>query len=124
MRYALTGDAGVTRSHAHVVVITALALLMACSPRSGRPTTTAGGHQGWCVEAHGVVDSSFAVGQARGALEGRSSMTPGLSARAITVTEEGLIISLVVKEPRGTGGGGLVWVDGETGCAIILKRYE
>jgi len=38
--------------------------------------------------------------------------------------KQGMVISLVRREPKGTGGGGLVWVDGETGCAVVLKRYE
>jgi hypothetical protein len=39
--------------------------------------------------------------------------------------ELGLLISLrVAAPPNLVGGGGLVWVDLETGCAIVLRRYE
>ena len=39
--------------------------------------------------------------------------------------EEGLVISMVVVVPPTTvKGGGLVWVDIETGCGIVLRRYE
>jgi hypothetical protein len=39
--------------------------------------------------------------------------------------ELGVVVSLTVAEPGNTvGGGGLVWVDIETGCSIVLRRYE
>jgi len=46
--------------------------------------------------------------------------------QAITTAslEQGVIVSLVPANPRTRGGGGLVWVDTETLCPIILRLYE
>ena len=38
--------------------------------------------------------------------------------------EQGIIVSLVLANPRIRGGGGLVWIDAETFCAIVLRLYE
>ena len=38
--------------------------------------------------------------------------------------EQGVIVSVVVARPPVLGRGGLVWVDLETGCPIVLRRYE
>lgn len=37
--------------------------------------------------------------------------------------EEGILVRLLPRRPQ-AGGGGLVYVDGESGCAIALKAYE
>ena len=80
-----------------------------------------------CTAAGGGVDSTFAIEQARRALS-----QPGvtLAPRLIQPVRDqgielGLLISLAVTEPRNVvGGGGLAWVDLESGCAIVLRRYE
>ncbi len=38
-------------------------------------------------------------------------------------TEEGLLVRLVPRASQ-AGGGGLAYVDAESGCAIALKSYE
>lgn len=90
--------------------------------RSGATPTS----REWCISSGQAVDSSFAVEQAR-----RAVSQPGLTLKvdAIQVIrgqsgELGLIISLVAAQPPVVGGGGLVWVDLETGCPIVLRRYE
>jgi hypothetical protein len=46
-------------------------------------------------------------------------MTPGSDGT------EAFVVRLVLVDPPGfLGGGGVVWVDGETGCPIVLVRYE
>ena len=42
----------------------------------------------------------------------------------INQVEMGVLISAVVGNASRLGGGGLVWVDVETACPIILKEYE
>jgi len=37
---------------------------------------------------------------------------------------EGSLVRMFPVSPMALGGGGLVWVDGDTNCAIVLKRYE
>jgi hypothetical protein len=80
-----------------------------------------------CIALGAGIDSSFAVAQARKALS-RPGVT--LAPRLIqTVRDEGielgLLISLVsTNPPSAVGGGGMVWVDLDTGCAIVLRRYE
>ena len=85
----------------------------------------------WCVAANERVDSTFAVERAREVLE--DTLLPLKPASVRTVGEqslldglpmfEGFLVTLAATRPV-LGGGGLVWVDGETGCPILLKRYE
>jgi hypothetical protein len=50
---------------------------------------------------------------------------PKLRVDSIMHLQEGLVMRLTAAEPAVTvGGGGLVWVDAETGCATVLARYE
>jgi len=85
----------------------------------------------WCVAANERVDSAFAVEKARQVLQ--DSLLPLKPASVRSVGEQSLLDGfpmfegfLVTLAPTRlvAGGGGLVWVDGETGCAILLKRYE
>jgi len=77
----------------------------------------------WCVAQSQRVDSSFAVAQATDALAGQY-LSGGYKPLRIERVRDGMLLSLVPERPQGTGGGGLIWVDGETGCAMVLKRYE
>ncbi len=70
------------------------------------------------------VDRAYAIGQARRALEGFLPSTSALELSSLDSLRQGMLISLVPAHPQGTGGGGLVWVDGDNGCPIILRRYE
>lgn len=80
-----------------------------------------------CVAAGTTVDSAFVVEQARRALS-RSGET--LAPRLIQPVRDqsielGLLVSFAVADPPNVvGGGGMVWVDLESGCAIVLRRYE
>lgn len=69
-----------------------------------------------------VVDSAFAVAQARRALEGFLPPVSSLVPSRVEFVREGVLITLVREHPQGTGGGGLVWVDGDNGCPIVLRR--
>src|SRR5438105_15726735 len=77
----------------------------------------------WCVAQSQRVDSSFAVAQATDAIAGHY-LSAGYKPVRIEQARDGMLISLVPERPQGTRGGGLIWVDGETGCAMVLKRYE
>jgi len=79
----------------------------------------------WCVGPNETVDSAFAVAQATNVL--RDTLLP-LEPHSVRPVEdlsvfEGFLVSLLPTRPI-LGGGGLVWVDGETGCPIVVKRYE
>ena len=87
--------------------------------------------RGWCTDSTRGGDSSFVVDQAIRALSDSVTRRLGIvyrvdSYQAVSVETllQGIIVSLVVAHPQVIGGGGLVWVDGETDCAIVLRRYE
>jgi hypothetical protein len=74
-----------------------------------------------------AVDSQFVVTQARRALAQQSMELSPI--RFQTITEQnldiGVLVSLIPTGPAApTGGGGLVWVDVQNGCAIVLRPYE
>lgn len=86
----------------------------------------------WCTVPGRALDRTFIIDQARAALmkEGAlghmelspDSVIPIFSRHDVY---EGSIVRMLVSEPRGIwGGGGLVWVQAETGCAVVLTRYE
>ena len=75
----------------------------------------------WCVAPSATVDSALAVAQALHMLWSPSS--DSLKRHSIRHVDEGFLVSLVPARLI-AGGGGLVWVDGETGCPIVLIRYE
>ena len=85
----------------------------------------------WCVAAGARVDSAFAVQQASQVLE--DSLLPLQPVSVQPFGEQSLLDGfpmfegfLVTLAPTRlvAGGGGLAWVDGETGCPILLKRDE
>jgi hypothetical protein len=85
----------------------------------------------WCVAANGRVDSTFASAQAQNLLE--DTLLPLKVDSVYPVGMESTLDGLPIFEgwlvtlsaTRSTlGGGGRVWVDGVTGCAIVLLRYE
>jgi len=90
----------------------------------------------WCVLPGSDVDSAFAVAQARHlfdssylALEEHSveRVVARLVAKDSSVAlslPEGWLVRLMPVAKNTLGGGGLVWVNGATGCPILLIRYE
>ena len=85
----------------------------------------------WCNQPGRNVDSTFLVEQAVRALTNSATKRLGVVFRVddyqvirTARLEQGVVISLVVARPTLRGGGGLVWVDTETACAIVLKPYE
>ena len=85
----------------------------------------------WCTEPGRNVDSTFLIKQATAAVTDSVTKRLGIVFRVddfqlikTASLEQGVIISLVVARPIVRGGGGLVWVDTETACATVLKRYE
>lgn len=70
------------------------------------------------------VDSATAVAQAINAFGGDAPM---LMAYSVVWIEHGYIVGLTAKphiQPMVGGPGGMAWVDGESGCPIILRRNE
>jgi len=83
----------------------------------------------WCVGEGSTVDSVFVVAQALSVLEDTLLPLRPYSVRRVEEQvgnlsfPQGFLVSLMPTRPM-LGGGGLVWVDGETGCPILLKPYE
>jgi hypothetical protein len=91
-----------------------------------------------CFDSTEKVDSAFAVAQAIQALRHSVGSTDSLKvADFLKVTNyqviseildartiNGTFVSLVPADPRMRGGGALVWVDGETFCAVVLRLYQ
>jgi hypothetical protein len=84
----------------------------------------------WCNAGH-TADSTSLVGQAIQALTDSTAGGDGTVLKVddfqvvkTSSLEQGVIVSLVNARPHVRGGGGLVWVDIETSCAIVLRRYE
>lgn len=104
-----------------------VAIVSGCQNQSGAEQSSTASMNQRCVAAGASVDSSFAVQQARQVL-----LQPGmaLAPRLIQPVRDqgielGLLISLAVTEPRNVvGGGGMAWGGFESGCAIVLRRYE
>lgn len=104
------------------------ALVSGSEPRPARPPRQ-------CNPVGGVVDSVIAVAQARRILE--SSLVPlrpqsvepvvavvAKDSSSAFRLNEGFLVRLVAASKNVLGGGGLVWVDGETACPILLIRYQ
>ena len=92
-----------------------------CARGVGNAPAPARGGSQWCVQRNATVDSAVAVEQAIRFLSSRSSEP--LKLGSIRHVDEGFLVSLVPARLI-AGGGGLVWVDGETGCPILLIRGE
>ena len=83
----------------------------------------------WCTDSTQKGDSAFVVAQAVRAIADSTKDSNPLKVDDFQVIETaslklGIIVSLVSANPRTRGGGGLVWVDAETRCAIVLRIYE
>jgi hypothetical protein len=90
----------------------------------------------WCVVPGSDVDSGFAIAQARHLFDSRSlALEPHSVERVVARLvgrdslvalsfPEGWLVRLMPVAKNTLGGGGLVWVDGATGCPILLIRYE
>ena len=82
------------------------------------------------------VDSTFAVAQARSLFASSDLVLKPHSVERVVARlvgkdssvslsfPEGWLVRLMPVEPNTLGGGGLVWVDGATGCGILLLHYE
>ena len=94
--------------------------LMACSSERGA-TPSANAFARGCIEPGLVVDSSFAVIRAKEALGDSVFGRDFLALFKLERVEKGMVISLVPREPSTIDGGGLVWVDRDNGCAVVLR---
>ena len=106
---------------------TAAVVCLACAQQRSSESAPTPSRALSCAPPGRTIDSVFAVEQARGVLA-----QPGVTLEPRSIQpirdqgiELGLLIGLAVGQPRNVvGGGGLVWVDVETGCPIVLRRYE
>lgn len=77
-----------------------------------------------CAAAREPKDSSYAVAVASRALRDRGSVGD-LRISSFERRQDGFLITLENVSPEHRfGGSGLLWVDGESGCAILLHAYE
>src|SRR5574342_267193 len=110
------------------VTLAAACLLGSVSPihAQGRRNTLP---PGWCIDPGHAPDSSFIVRQAIAVLSDSVTKRAGFVLKVADYQvikteslEQGVIVSVVVSSPSVLGGGGLVWVDVETGCPILLRH--
>ena len=90
----------------------------------------------WCVAVGTKVDSAFAVTQARSLFASSDFPLKPQSAERVVARvmsqdssvsvdlPEGWLVRLIPENPNTLGGGGLIWVDGETACPVLLRHYE
>jgi hypothetical protein len=90
----------------------------------------------WCVVPGSAVDSAFAVAQARHLFDASSLALKPQSVERVVArlavkdssvslsVPEGWLVRLMPVAKGALGGGGLVWVNGATGCPMLLIQYE
>ena len=105
----------------HVFLATVLVSGCAGSRRASAPPAS--------CRSEGInADSAYLAHQAMSALGGDTSGIPlkvdSFQPINVSQIEMGVLISVVVSDASRLGEGGLVWVDVETACPIVLKRYE
>jgi len=83
-----------------------------------------------------AVDSAFAVAQARHLFDASSLALKAQSVERVVArlavkdssvslsVPEGWLVRLMPVAKGTLGGGGLVWVNGATGCPMLLIQYE
>lgn len=102
-----------------------VASLAACATHGGGVDGASGGRARWCTAGTPGIDSVFVVAKAEEALRTPGTRHERFQPISLTRVPEGFVVRLVLVDPPGfLGGGGVVWVDGETGCPIVLVRYE
>jgi len=121
-----------------VCFLTACGGASAIPPAASKPTRPPSPVP-WCVTPGSEVDSTFAVAQARTLfVSNEPPLKPHSVQRVIAHLEgknpkdstfsldlpEGWLVRLMPVTPNTLGGGGLVWVNGATGCPILLIHYE
>jgi len=109
-----------------LLILTALLFLPAAGLGQARSRPPA---PRWCTDATQKGDSAFIVSRAIKAVADSARNRIALKVDDFQVIrtaslEQGVIVSLVAANPHARGGGGLVWVDTETLCPIILRLYE
>lgn len=109
-----------------------IALAVACraAPQStlGSEGGTAGRRVGEC-SAGRTIDSAYVVraaAEAIGGADGAPRLRPVTFERVVAPgpIEEGVLVRLAPQAAAQLGGGGLAFVEVESGCAVALKRYE
>jgi hypothetical protein len=109
---------------AHLNLAMAAVFLAACAGQTSSQQSSGNSSPGWCTVRRQSVDSSLAIEQARAALMGNYRV-PELKPDSFAKLFDGYVVRMMAAEPAKTvGGGGVVWIDGETGCANVLLRYE
>ena len=102
-------------------------LLLGCARFNQTTQPPSAALQATCRTAGRAVDSTYVVAQAQRVLmrQGYSLLPGSFQPIRIEGVEVGILVSLVpVSERPVIGVGGLVWVDVDTGCPVVLRRYE
>ncbi len=118
-------------SRASAIVVVSCALI-SCARAPAREHHPAPAPLKWCIAVGGTVDSALAVAQARHVFEGSVGELMPHSVQRIVLkdslsglrVDEGFLVWFVPVIRGSLGGGGLVWVNGATGCPILLIQYE
>lgn len=116
----------------YLAMVIGLGLAVACSRRAPAPLAVGGdesfaGRRAEECSKGRLIDSAYVVRVAAEAFgpDGPRELKP-IGYQPVTAPgspEEGVLVRLVPVAPT-LGGGGLVFVDIESGCAIALRRYE
>jgi hypothetical protein len=80
-----------------------------------------------CEIAGTKINAFIAEAQAGGALSEGPFYRGPFTTYSLEQVKGGFLVSLVPAQSGGivtVGGGGLVWVDGATGCTEVLRRYQ
>ena len=116
-----------------VTVAAAAGLLGACragsSPQPGSGAVPFTAQRPAACSSGRLIDSSYVVQVAAEvvAVEGGAATLRPISYEAIVAPgeiEEGILVRLGSRQPGMRGGGGLAFVDTESGCALALRVYE
>jgi hypothetical protein len=103
-----------------ILILIGLVALPSVIQSQRRPPFSSGA----CFDSTSKGDSAFVVAQASQAFGHDSVKVSDFQVIRDGSQKEGTIVRLVPTNPRTRGGGALVWVDGDTFCAIVLRRYQ
>lgn len=99
-----------------------ITLAVACQVHSHTVSPTAAVVPKWCTQPGRLADSVFMIDQARVALNGPDT-SMALKPDSVARVNGGLVVRMLPVKPI-LGGGGLVWIDLETACTMVLRRFE
>ena len=116
-----------------LTTISALVVPFSLHGQTSRPLSP-----GYCIDSSQKGDSGFVVRQAIRAFGHSIGIIDSLKVAEFQAEKrvikfqaikngsqnDGVIVELEPADPNVGGGGALIWVDGETFCAVVLRLYQ